>query len=223
MADSPIEVGQWLGGRVPSWKAAKRASSDDDYQEFRLDMFMRVRNHQPHSTEEFKLLNFEDQAAFQKLYRDYNRPSRPEPDTALKVVREKNGIQLVTGPFGSTGEPDEFYYHVTPRPNVQAIMGQGFSPARGRQTMADGAYRDYSKGKVFFCDRNGVDYWEEKIHLHLEHEQDNVPALAVLRFPKGTVSGLQRDTLGTSDSGANCWYSESAVKPIAPAPEDEDA
>jgi hypothetical protein len=34
--------------------------------------------------------------------------------------------------------------------------------------MADGFYRNYSAGKLFFCDRPGMPYWLWRIGDHLE-------------------------------------------------------
>jgi hypothetical protein len=99
----------------------------------------------------------------------------------------------------STDESDDFYYHVTSRP--QTVRQHGLRP-----NMRSGFYRDYSIGKVFFCDRPGVPYWLERIAHHLQDRYDRPPLLAVVRFPKSAVSDVQPDELGSRDSREPAYF-----------------
>jgi hypothetical protein len=192
----------------------------EDYQRFRTELGRRIRAHEPVDARDFERLTKFDQVAFERLYRECNRPIKRVDTTAkLKVVRETNGIQLVEGAFSSTDDPDAFYYHVTQQKTVTRIFTGGFSPALGMQRQTSkGVYRDYSHGKVFFCDRPGVAYWEHAITQQLLSNDGKPPMLAILRFLKVVPPGLTIDNLGTKESYARSWYSTELVKAIGGKP-----
>jgi hypothetical protein len=129
----------------------------------------------------------------------YDRRSQPTPATPIQSNFEIVDPQTID----SLDDPDDFYYHVTTRP--KQVLRRGLRPDR-RPSMADGFYRSYSAGKVFFCDRPGVPYWFDRIGDHLESQYDQPPKLSVVRFPKSLVNDAQEDKLGTSDSHAGSYF-----------------
>ena len=104
--------------------------------------------------------------------------------------------------FSNIDTPDDYYYHVTTPSGADAIMKTGVLQPGDAQSMAPGFYRDYSKGKVFLADRNGVSFWKDRIGAHIEHGTGKTPNLVVVRIPKKVLEGLSSDALGTKDSHA---------------------
>lgn len=103
----------------------------------------------------------------------------------------------------SIDQPDDYYYHVTTRPS--RVMQSGIRPNQA-PSMDAGFYRQYSAGKVFFCERPGVPYWLWRIGDHLEQRFERPPRLSVVRFPKSLVSNPQVDRLGTDDSRIPSYF-----------------
>lgn len=136
------------------------------------------------------------------------RTPPPSPgDKPVTTIREQP-IERVrpSEEFSGLDEPDEFLYHVTSAPNARKILQNGFkSPDKG--TFAGGAYEGYSRGKVFFTDRNGVDFWKEKVENYLFHGSDNPPPVEVLRVRKDAVQDiLKPDSIGTEDAKAPAYF-----------------
>mgnify|MGYP000858132559 FL=1 len=107
-------------------------------------------------------------------------------------------------------EDDGYFYHVTTPAGAKAILkSRKVMPGR-RQSMSDGYYADYSKGKVFFTDRGGVGFWQDRISDHLEAQGRNGKTVTI-RIPKHAVGDLQIDTLGTKDARSPAWFSDNGV------------
>jgi hypothetical protein len=123
-------------------------------------------------------------------------PSHPQQRASIFEIVDADTIT-------SDDAPDEYYYHVTSRP--QTVRRDGLRPYQ-RPNMRSGFYRDYSVGKVFFCDRAGVPYWLERIAHHLEDRYDRPPKLGVVRFPKSAVADAQHDELGSRDSHEPAYF-----------------
>ena len=132
-------------------------------------------------------------------------------------IREGKGshIEFAGYPedFKYREKADNFYYHVTLKRNVKRIVRDGLQIGAGG-TMADGGwYQQYSRGKLFFCDRPGVQYWADTIENHLEYNiEGQTPKLVVIRFPKNFVPDAKKDEAGTRDSGAGAYYVTHAIK-----------
>lgn len=139
----------------------------------------------------------------------------PAEVTPAAAAPERNNWRMFRG------EPqadDGYLYHVTSHPNARQILKDGLQPTHGGKTFAGGAYQDYSKGKAFVTDPDGVGFWNERVNAYLEHNFDKPPALATLRIPKDKVQGLQIDELGTGDAGANAYFSTKPIMSRAPLP-----
>lgn len=114
------------------------------------------------------------------------------------------------------GEPDEYYYHVTTKDKVESILRHGIKP---NMPATFSNYSSTSKGKVFLTDRDGVDFWMERVELHIslskDYDEDEDPAndIVVLRIPKNDVKAkLSVDEMGSKDSGANAWCSTQLIE-----------
>ena len=129
----------------------------------------------------------------------------------------RSGIELDPTPpddFTNREHEDNYFYHVTLRRHIKHILRFGLTPCKA-STMADGFYRQYSHGKIFFSGRDGVSYWTEIITRHLEHELDGQPPkLAVVRFPKGLVKDYEKDELGSRDSGHASFFTTKPIKAV---------
>lgn len=113
-------------------------------------------------------------------------------------------------------EPDDYYYHVTTKEAAEEILANGLRP---NMPATFSNYSSISKGKVFLCDRDGVDFWQEHVELHLfsakDYDEDEDPAddIVVLRIPKSEVKvPLKVDKSGTDDSRANAWYATQLIE-----------
>jgi hypothetical protein len=130
---------------------------------------------------------------------------------------------LQTGPSGfekihptSLGEafdPDGYLYHVTTEKNASAILKTGLAPGKPA-SMSN--YAEYSKGKAFLTDRDGVSFWRERIEAHARHGSDKEPKLAILRIPREAAGELLADTVGSKDAGAKAFYSEKPIRAAKP-------
>lgn len=95
-------------------------------------------------------------------------------------------------------ENDDFLYHITPF--AEKIIETGELKSGRQQSMAQGFYSQYSKGKVFFTERSRVKWWADRIEQHLEAQHDDPPALSVVRIPRALLAGkLKDDEVGNSD------------------------
>jgi hypothetical protein len=101
-------------------------------------------------------------------------------------------------------DPDDYLYHVTTVPNARTILASGFQTNR-KSVMTN--YRQYSKGKIFFTERDGVPFWLARVEDHLFSDYDNPPDVAVLRVPKSDLEGkLIPDEIGSNDAHAKAYY-----------------
>jgi hypothetical protein len=205
--DSP-EQGSLLGAeppKPPKDNGSVVEPSADTYREKLFDIGMRIRDSKPVADGEIAALKPADAEAMRRLQYEYRpRPARqPEP---VKVVKQKNGVEVVDGKFSSIDDPDDYFYHVTTTDRARSILSSGELKPNASPSMAEGFYRTYSRGKVFFSDRNGVSYWQERIESHLADQYDRPPKLTVLRFRKSAVKSPVKDDLGAKDSNAPSYY-----------------
>ena len=128
------------------------------------------------------------------------------PPTSLPLQIEDASAE----PFGLRETDDAYLYHVTSTDRVKQILTRGLTP-KAKATVQGGAYQSYSRGKTFFTERSGVDYWKDRIEQHLFHAHDNPPEVAVLRVPRALVRDLQVDELGAKDSQHPAYYTERPV------------
>ncbi len=98
-------------------------------------------------------------------------------------------IERYAGEVTYRADPDEYVYHVTTAPKAKRILEKGFDP-KAAKTVKGGFYENYSKGKVFFTDKDGLGFWRDRIEEHLEQAMDNPPELTVLRVKKSDLPGL---------------------------------
>lgn len=108
---------------------------------------------------------------------------------------------------------DEFYYHVTTAEAAEEIMRNGLRPGH---TNGSGFYADYSRGKVFFCQRDGVSFWMDNIagrepETDFEEDENIEKSVAVVRFPKSAVPNPQIDTAGSHDSRTAGFYTTTPI------------
>ncbi|MEN6534527.1 MAG: hypothetical protein ABFD89_12745 [Bryobacteraceae bacterium] len=144
-----------------------------------------------------------------------------EPQTELPATSERQPAEAVTPvqpqakqpwetipvseiPYGDAS--DDYYYHVTTPENAERILKEGLRVGR-KPSMAQGAYRQYSKGKLFLSERDSAHFWADRIEEHLQHESDDdIPSLVAVRIPKSDVGDVLGDELGTNDSGSKSYY-----------------
>lgn len=106
-------------------------------------------------------------------------------------------------------EPDEFFYHVTSLKSAQKILTNGLSP--NQRATVSGWYQEYSKGKIFFSERDGVANWISVIADHLHASYDNPPDMAVIRFPKDLVKDPKKDEEGSKDTRHDSYYTTETI------------
>jgi hypothetical protein len=107
-------------------------------------------------------------------------------------------------------DDDGYFYHVTTPAGARAILKSRRIAFGKRQSMAEGYYAEYSRGKVFFTDRGGVGYWQGKIADHLE-AQGRSGKTVTIRIPKYVVGDLKVDEPGTRDARTPAWFSPENV------------
>lgn len=108
-------------------------------------------------------------------------------------------------------EPDEFFYHVTLKPQAQQILEkQELRP--GSSLMGRGSLEGHSKTRTFLTDRNGVFFWAERIEAHAMDKYDDPPAISVLRIPKSDVPNAQLDPVGSRDAKAPAYFVEGKIQ-----------
>jgi hypothetical protein len=101
-------------------------------------------------------------------------------------------------------DEDDYVYHITTKPNAEKILQVGF---RINQPPLMTNYKGYSKGKVFFTERPGVNFWLEKVEAHALDNFDDPPPVMLLRVPKILIhSRLHPDNVGTHDARVKSYY-----------------
>lgn len=105
---------------------------------------------------------------------------------------------------------DEYYYHVTLAPYIGHIKNSGLKPNM-KSTVSN--YRDYSKGKLFFCDVGNLDWWVNKIGEHAFHHFDDerYHNVAVFRVLKSKIPNVEVDRIGRDDSSGGTYYIRHAI------------
>lgn len=107
-------------------------------------------------------------------------------------------------------ETDEYYYHITPKYNLKNIMKNGLLPDR-KSTFSN--YTNNSKGKIFLCEKNGIEYWKERVENHIFHNTGNNSGVAVIKIKKTSVPKIMPDITGTSDSRSPAYYTTIPIPP----------
>lgn len=105
---------------------------------------------------------------------------------------------------------DNFYYHVTTQSKLPLIQTKGLSITT--QPTVKGWYEQYSKGKIFFCEKEAVAFWRDRIEEHLDASFDNPPKVVVVRFPKNMIQNPQIDEVGTQDSHHPSYFTNHPIK-----------
>ena len=98
-------------------------------------------------------------------------------------------------------EDDGYYYHVTLAPYVPKIKTEGLK-VKSNPTVTN--YKEYSRGKIFFCDVGALTFWEWRIAEHAFHQFDDerFHDIAVFRVSKDKLTDVEIDKEGTDDSRA---------------------
>ena len=123
-----------------------------------------------------------------------------------ELLFENSTPQLVpVESFNYNDTDDDYLYHVTSLPNANKITASGFG--RGKPMFNHGSYANYSKGKIFFTDRSGVKFWEEKVENQLFDKFDDPSPVGVVRVLKSSLENkLHPDEIGTQDSKHPAWW-----------------
>ena len=95
----------------------------------------------------------------------------------------------------SWGRPDGYLYHVTSKPVAETILQTG-EIKQGSRNAGRGGNLESATGKIFLTERQGVQFWAQRVEEHLFDRFDNPPPVAVVRFPKpmGFESALAKAT-----------------------------
>lgn len=101
---------------------------------------------------------------------------------------------------------DNYYYHITLFPYISSIKQHGLKTSGVKNTVSN--YKEYSKRKIFLCEVGVVDYWVNKIGEHAFHSFDDEQFhnVAIFRVLKTHISNIEKDEVGSKDSGGNCYY-----------------
>lgn len=159
-------------------------------------------------------IEVQDAAEFRSLFKaEWDESKHPRGDGGKFG---DGGFERVS-PDGDFSKDDNFYYHITTTRAIADINRSGLIPRTGGGTMTPGFYAEYSKGKVFFSEASGVSFWRDRIQEHLEHQFDNPPKIAIVRFPKEWVSNVQEDELGFKDSRSGSYFSTEVIRIPSPA------
>ena len=103
---------------------------------------------------------------------------------------------------------DEFYYHVLPAKRLRIVVKKGLIP--GSDPVFSN-YTNYTQGKTFLSEKEGISYWKWRIADHLEYNEQNT-RVAVIRIPKNVVS-VQVDQIGTQDSKTPSYFTNQTIPP----------
>ena len=103
-------------------------------------------------------------------------------------------------------ESDEYYYHITLSPYVDAIKKHGLKLKGTTPTVSN--YKDYSKGKIFLCDIGVLDWWVHSIAAHAFHQFDDEQYhdVSVFKILKTKLKSVIVDKIGSDDSRGNSYY-----------------
>ncbi len=108
---------------------------------------------------------------------------------------------------------DEYLYHVTTRRRLPLIKKNGLSPSAVPQFSN---YVAHSQGKVFFCEKAGVNFWKQRVEQHESHNHDRPSRVIVLRVKRSLLEDkIQNDGIGSDDSGSESYYITDRVPPRA--------
>lgn len=98
-------------------------------------------------------------------------------------------------------EADDYLYHVTTTTTADSILKDGLQA--GFKSNFDG-HDEYSKGRVFFTERGGVDYWADRLGEQFDNEK-----VVVIRIEVDELLGeIKTDPAGTRDAPATSYYIE---------------
>jgi len=103
---------------------------------------------------------------------------------------------------------DEFYYHVLPSNRLKSVIKNGLLP---NQQAVFTNYTNHSKGRIFLCEKEGINFWKGQIEQHLFHNGQK-EKLAVIRIRKDLVK-VEPDPVGTQDSKTPSYYAATPVPP----------
>lgn len=124
-------------------------------------------------------------------------------------VRVARGLEQKQKDEEAAAVRDEYLYHVTTQRRIPLIRKNGLVPGMPSQFSN---YTDYSRGKVFFCEKGGVSFWRSKVEDHEEANHDRPSRVVVLRVPRSALEDqLQNDGRGTEDSRSPSYYVTSRV------------
>jgi hypothetical protein len=124
-------------------------------------------------------------------------------------VRVARGLEDKRRAEEEAAKKDEYLYHVTTKRRLPMIRKNGLQPNMPSQF---DNYTDYSRGKVFLCEKGGVSFWRGKVEDHEEAKYDRPSQVIVLRVPRSAVEDqLQNDGRGTEDSGSPSYYVTSKI------------
>lgn len=99
---------------------------------------------------------------------------------------------------------DDSLYHITSYARARQILATGFQ-INSAPTFTN--YSNISKGKIFFVERDGVQWWIDRVEEHLFNNSDRPSAVAVLRVAKSDLMPmLRKDPVGTQDSHHDCYF-----------------
>jgi hypothetical protein len=123
--------------------------------------------------------------------------SNPDIRYSLKRVAPEKLSRVELSEFGWYEQPDDYVYHVTSAPAADKALKSGLLP--GQRSLFPESYASHVKGRVFFTERDGVKFWEERVENALFDRYDDPPEVAVLRVAKADVQ-LTPDEVGTRDA-----------------------
>ena len=108
-------------------------------------------------------------------------------------------------------ESTQYLYHVTYLGDLPSIQNSGLQ-AGGGQTFE--TMENYSVGRLFFTDEDGLSFWNQRYGEWAEHRSDNpieqrfIPITLRMPLSPELESNLQQDELGTGDANAESFYVE---------------
>ena len=131
-----------------------------------------------------------------------------KPEEIRRFARKQGGAQ-----------PPNYIYHATFLRNLEQIASEGLQVSGGSQF--NGGYDGHSRGRVFFSDWKGVQFWLSKMeqiaHNNSDFNDDEAFGWApiVIRMDIAAWEGDQpaEDDLGYQDSRSGAWYLSEAVEP----------
>jgi len=104
---------------------------------------------------------------------------------------------------------DDYYYHILPKSRLKHVLKNGLLPNQ-QSTFTN--YKQNSKGRIFLCEKEGLNFWKERIEQHLFHNgQDE--QLAVIRIRKDLVLNIFSDEVGSRDSITPSYYTNDVISP----------